>query len=657
MNKVLLILSALIITTGILAQVPERMSYQAVVRNNKNELIVNRQIGLRISIIQGDFNGPEVYREIFHPNPVTNANGLFTAEIGSGTPLLGAFSSIDWANGPYFIQSEIDTTGGTNYTITGTTQMLSVPYALHAKTAETFSGTITETDPAFIAWDKDYNDLTNKPDLSSFATEEMVNQTITNIDYTNIINTPDLSVYATIDMVNDNGTNDYNKLINKPDLSSYATKDMINESGNNDYNNLNNKPDLSIYATKDMVNKTGSNDYNDLAHRPDLSIYATKNMANQNITNLADPVNAQDAATKAYVDALLKRIERLEAENLPQQCQIYNSENSGLPYDYVTSIAIDAQGNKWFGFYNGTIAKFDNVNWTVYKSTETSISNDYTITSIAIDAQDNKWFGINNNHDGSAGGGLVKFDNTNWTIYNASNSDFPDYVGVKENKAGISKITIDSLDNKWIGTTGGGVAKFDGTNWTVYNSTNSDLPDNYISSIAIDALGNKWFSTSKAIEKFDDVNWTLYYYSRIPIPKINYGVSSIAIDEQGNKWFGLRGHWELGPGEEGGVAVFDDVNWSVYNSTNSGIMYSVFHIAIDSKGNKWFSMDSAVDWSSQGIIKFDGANWTVYNSTNSCLPSDDVRAIAIDADGNKWIRPGITVWLYSMKIQKSRGMA
>ena len=312
MNKVILILITIFITVDVLAQVPEKMSYQAVVRNGKNTLVANQSIGLRISIIQGAVNGTTVFQEVFKPNPVTNANGLVTTEIGSGKPTLGAFSSIDWANGPYFIKAETDTTGGTNYTITGTTRLLSVPYALHTKTAESFSKTITEADPAFTAWDKDYNDLTNKPDLSNYATKDWLNQTITHIDYNNIINKPDLSNYATIDMLNKNGTNDYNELINKPDLSIYATKDRLNQNGTNNYNELINKPDLSIYATKDMLNEKNTNtDYNDITNKPDLSIYATKDMENQNITNLANPVNPKDAATKAYVDVLLKRFEEL----------------------------------------------------------------------------------------------------------------------------------------------------------------------------------------------------------------------------------------------------------------------------------------------------------------------------------------------------------
>ncbi|MDX9776817.1 MAG: FISUMP domain-containing protein, partial [Petrimonas sp.] len=81
-------------------------------------------------------------------------NGLVSVEIGSGTVVSGTFATIDWSNGPYFIKTETDPTGGTSYTITGTSQLLSVPYALHAKTAESVTGGITETDPVYSAWDK-----------------------------------------------------------------------------------------------------------------------------------------------------------------------------------------------------------------------------------------------------------------------------------------------------------------------------------------------------------------------------------------------------------------------------------------------------------------------------------------------------------------------
>ncbi|MEA3494907.1 MAG: DUF1566 domain-containing protein [Bacteroidota bacterium] len=155
MKRIITICAALLITANVFlpqqasAQSPERMSYQAVIRNSSDALVTNTSIGMQISILQGSSSGTAVYVET--QTPTSNANGLVSLEIGAGTVVSGTFSTIDWTNGPYFIKTETDLTGGATYTITGTSQLLSVPYALHAKTAESIIGTISETDPIFGA--------------------------------------------------------------------------------------------------------------------------------------------------------------------------------------------------------------------------------------------------------------------------------------------------------------------------------------------------------------------------------------------------------------------------------------------------------------------------------------------------------------------------
>jgi hypothetical protein len=129
------------------AQPPEKMSYQAVIRNSANELIINKEVRMRISILQGSVNGNAVYFETHIQN--TNSNGLVSLEIGNGDEKFGNFGAIKWENGPFFIKTETDPSGGINYSISGTSQLLSVPYAFHSKTADTSSYTINETDPVF----------------------------------------------------------------------------------------------------------------------------------------------------------------------------------------------------------------------------------------------------------------------------------------------------------------------------------------------------------------------------------------------------------------------------------------------------------------------------------------------------------------------------
>ena len=127
------------------AQAPEKMSYQAIIRAQDNSLVINSNISLKIIIHQGTATGSNVYQESHSVR--TNNNGLVSVEIGAGTIASGNFSTIAWEKGPYFIETQVDAAGGSNFNIIGITQLLSVPYALHAKTAERIIGTTGTSAP------------------------------------------------------------------------------------------------------------------------------------------------------------------------------------------------------------------------------------------------------------------------------------------------------------------------------------------------------------------------------------------------------------------------------------------------------------------------------------------------------------------------------
>lgn len=134
MKKLILSLVAIAtISLSSFGQAPEGFKYQAVVRDAGNTILNNQAVGMQIEILQGGISGTPVYTESFAPT--TNTYGLVNLEIGTGTTS-DDFTIIDWANDTYFIRTSIDVTGGSSYTVMGTSQLMSVPYALHAKTAE-----------------------------------------------------------------------------------------------------------------------------------------------------------------------------------------------------------------------------------------------------------------------------------------------------------------------------------------------------------------------------------------------------------------------------------------------------------------------------------------------------------------------------------------
>lgn len=133
-----------VLAVTVMAQSPQKVSYQSVIRDNTGALVKSQAVGIRISILQGSSSGSAVYVE--RHTPTTNTNGLVSFDIGAGTVVSGTFSSINWGSGSYFLKVETDPSGGTTYSITGTSQILSIPYALYSNRS---AYTDHETDPVF----------------------------------------------------------------------------------------------------------------------------------------------------------------------------------------------------------------------------------------------------------------------------------------------------------------------------------------------------------------------------------------------------------------------------------------------------------------------------------------------------------------------------
>ena len=193
MKKLILSLVAIAtISLSSFGQAPEGFKYQAVLRDAGNLILNNQAVGMQMTIQQGGIGGSTVYQETFAPT--TNGYGLVNLEIGSGTVVIGIFATIDWSAGPYFIETAIDVTGGTSYAVMGTSQLMSVPYALYAKTAENVTNDLiddADADPnnelqdwsnlpgipanididATDDFSGDYNDLTNQPTIPTLTSE------------------------------------------------------------------------------------------------------------------------------------------------------------------------------------------------------------------------------------------------------------------------------------------------------------------------------------------------------------------------------------------------------------------------------------------------------------------------------------------------------
>ena len=213
-NIILVVTLVLMSVATLFAQAPQGFTYQAVVRNSSGKLISNAAVGVKISILQGTSTGNEVYSDEFRPQ--TNANGLFSIIIGNG---VNSLDIIDWAQGPYFLKSEIDPDGGNNYTISTVQQLLSVPYALHAQTAGSVAGGIN------------YDSISNRPINISYFTNDI--GYLTSYTETQILSISNDTIFLTggsFVVLPAGFSGNYNDLTNKPTIPNKVS-DLTNDAG------------------------------------------------------------------------------------------------------------------------------------------------------------------------------------------------------------------------------------------------------------------------------------------------------------------------------------------------------------------------------------------------------------------------------------------
>jgi len=317
----------------------------------------------------------------------------------------------------------------------------------------------------------------------------------------------------------------------------------------------------------------------------------------------------------------------------------YKAETRPLS-DTLVAMTIDSLGQKCFLSNDGLSVYNDSV-WVNYPKVKSmGLTSSVSLTSICVDKQNNKWIG-------TRGLGLVKFNGQKWISY--PRTDTTDF-------GSINAVQVDKDGNIWVGCLVGGLFKYDGTRWTHY-----DTPK-LIRCITFDTkTGDMWVGTNGlGVYRYDGSTWTNY---SIKDGLKDSVITTIVIDASGNKWAGTI---------YGGLQKYDGSKWTTYSKTDGLLSDEIWGIAIDKDTNKWCAVVNGVSklegntwisypssqisnsssiydvmidkkntlWISSfnGLIRYDGTKWESYSATHyKGLASNRISAIAVDKDNKEWI--------------------
>jgi hypothetical protein len=378
MKKLLFSLFFLLTFTAVMAQAPQRISYQSIIRDANKVVVASSPVGIKISLLQGTATGPAVYVETH--GITTNANGLVSLNIGEGTAIAGSFAGIDWSNGPYLIQTATDPTGGTDYSIIGTAPLNSVPYALNAINAGManklaaprsingvlFDGSADITVTASAATLAGILAIANGGTGATTATAARASLGLENVDNTSDANKPvstdvQTALSTKVDKVTGKelSTNDYTTAEKARlaaitnDLATKVDKVTGKELSTNDYSTAEKTKLAAITGTN-----TGDQDLSALATTASVAQKANAADVTTSLATKVDKVTGKELSTNDYSTAEKTKLAAITGTNTGDQTNITGNAATatklltavtinGIAFDGSTNVTIPTTGGSF----------------------------------------------------------------------------------------------------------------------------------------------------------------------------------------------------------------------------------------------------------------------------------------------------------------------
>jgi Two component regulator propeller len=284
--------------------------------------------------------------------------------------------------------------------------------------------------------------------------------------------------------------------------------------------------------------------------------------------------------------------------------KLWNFFNSMIPADLSRSVAMDSNGVIWYCTDHGLVRIADDDHWQIFSGLNVQAlagRNNFTrTTGMNVDKANNVWV--------QSFDYILKFDGKQWTRFDTTNSPLKF----------VRKICVDKNGVIWF-CTFRGLIKYDGKDWAKFDTANSKIASDNVEEVYVGNDETIWIATDKGINKVANGKWDLFNSDNTKIPEND--VTSIKGDLKGNIWAGLgtRGnHYLMKIDSSGAITVFP-----------SGV---IWNITVDNNAGKvWLATNG------NGLVSFDGNEFTQYDMSNSIIPNNTVTDVLIDNNGNKWI--------------------